>query len=778
MYFLSIMLYKGRKVFLRVTEKLFIMGKTHYKTKAKTLPELPESYFDEYTFFSDYFDNNKQVMLIVQAGTKKIVRANKAAIEFYGYSKEELCQKTVYDLQTLLPKKELDKRMKDALGHHSNRFELKHRLSNNEEKDIEAFANPVIIHGETFVIVTINDISQRKKAEEALLESEDRFKAFSSATNEAIFISYKGYCIDANEAACRMFGYSYEELLGIFGTDVIAPESKELVKKNMLSGYEKPYEAIAQRKDGSKFYVEIVGKMYNYKGKRTRITVVKDIDDRVKASMQLAENKANLEALIENTTDLIWSIDKELRLLTYNLAFKKKFESYIKKPLELNKSLFLYDSISNELHEKWIGYYKRAFIGERFNIVEQFTGNVSFEFSFNPIFDHNKVIGVAIYGRDITDRIKIEEALKKSERNFRLLFENSPLGTYIAEPNGTIIDINKKALEILGSPSKEASKKINILKFPPLIKTGYSDAFRKCVETGETKKFESQYLTKWGKNIFISSYIVPLKNSEGKTDTIYTLMEDTTERNFAIQALKESEQKLKEINKTKDIFFSIIAHDLRSPFNTMIGFSKLLNDNYDEFSEEERKKFINIIYTGTKDTFSLLENLLLWSRSQRGTIEYNPEKINLFLLVNKVIKTLKQQTKIKSITIFNKIHEYFFVFADNNMVSTIIRNLISNAIKFTHKGGVVTLSAGMTIVNNESFVKISVSDSGVGIPREDQAKLFELKEINSKKGTEGEKGSGLGLILCKEFVERHGGTIEVESEPGKGSTFSFTLPAG
>jgi len=747
-------------------------------TGSNSLPKESNYLFEKDIFFDDYLRTSKQVMLVIETGSGKIMLANKAASGFYGYTEKMFIGKSVAELQ-LFSEDSFGLMVSEAEKNKSGKLELVTKLSSGELKDIETWFLQADVDGRRFLIITINDVSQHKKSLKALDESENRFKAFSSATSEALFISYKGICIDANEAASRMFGYTHEELIGIFGTDVIAPESKELVKQNMLSGYEEPYEVLAQHKDGTKFWVEILGHMYDYNGKRTRITAVKDIDERVKIIKQLAENKANLEALIENNNDIIWSIDKEYRLLTFNSEFKRISEEYFGK-IEKNINVLVVDSVDDDMIKEWKGYYDKAFKGERFTVsyypFEEV--NLIYEFSFNPIFDNKKIIGVSIFGRNVTERVKIEEALRESEENFRLLFENSPLGTYIAEPTGKISDVNQAALKILGSPSAEATKQINVITFPPLVKNGYADTFSKCVETAQLQKFESRYLTKWGKDLYLSSYIVPLKNEKGKVEKVYTIMEDTTERNLAIQALKESEKKLKESNKTKDIFFSIIAHDLRSPFNTMLGFSKLLSDNYGDYSEEEKKKFIYIIYTGIKDTFNLLENLLLWSRSQRGKIEFNPERVNLFLLTNKMIKLHKQQANVKSITIYNKINEYYFVNADHNMLSTIIRNLLSNAVKFTGKGGVITLSSATTINDGENFIEVSVNDSGVGISEEARSKLFVLSEIRSTRGTENEKGSGLGLILCKEFVEKHGGDIKVSSKEGKGSTFTFSIPAG
>jgi hypothetical protein len=241
--------------------------------------------------------------------------------------------------------------------------------------------------------------------------------------------------------------------------------------------------------------------------------------------------------------------------------------------------------------------------------------------------------------------------------------------------------------------------------------------------------------------------------------------------------IKESEVKLIESNATKDKFFSIIAHDLKSPFNSMLGFSDILNKEFDNYDANEQKKFIGIINTSLQNTHKLLENLLLWSLSQRGGIDFKPKKTNLFLLTYEVNEILKHLAENKLIKLINQIDENIYVEADKNMLSTVIRNLVSNAIKFTAKNGKIIISSNvMTTDKKQQIVEISVKDTGVGISSEIQSKLFDIGKDTSTKGTENENGTGLGLILCKEFVEYHGGKIWVESEIGKGSIFYFSIP--
>ena len=236
--------------------------------------------------------------------------------------------------------------------------------------------------------------------------------------------------------------------------------------------------------------------------------------------------------------------------------------------------------------------------------------------------------------------------------------------------------------------------------------------------------------------------------------------------------LEESRIKLKEANETKDKFFSIIAHDLKNPFQTLLGFSEILLEDYNSLSDEEKLDLINEISISSHNAHKLLHNLLQWSRSQTGTINFAAEKIDLRVLFETELLVLKAFAAKKNIKIaFNPVTNPM-VFADRDMMATVFRNLVSNAIKFTNPNGKIFIS----IEENESDVKVAVRDTGLGIPEEKQSSLFKLDAGHSTVGTKGELGTGLGLILCKEFVEKNNGKIWVESKQEEGSTFYFTIP--
>lgn len=244
------------------------------------------------------------------------------------------------------------------------------------------------------------------------------------------------------------------------------------------------------------------------------------------------------------------------------------------------------------------------------------------------------------------------------------------------------------------------------------------------------------------------------------------------ERKRSAEAIKKFSEELKELNTTKDKFFSIIAHDLKNPFITIMGFSDILLSDYNELTDEERKYYIEEMKKSADLSHDLLQNLLQWSRSQTCRIDYHPEKLNLLETIEENFVLLKKSAENKMIELNHNISKDVFVNADEAMLNTVFRNLLTNAIKFSNKNGKISV----TVSDNEYSFLINVRDTGIGMNKERVNELFKLDSTNSTAGTSGETGTGLGLILCKEFIEKHGGKIWVESEEGKGSTFSFTLP--
>jgi len=391
-------------------------------------------------------------------------------------------------------------------------------------------------------------------------------------------------------------------------------------------------------------------------------------------------------------------------------------------------------------------------------------------------YEGNTAVQIII--NDITERKRTEQALIKSEAKFRLLTTNLSDVVWTINPEAVITYISPSVEQLLGYKADEVTNSKITKFFTPastlscLLKLEEAKTTITQGRKMEPCKIKLEAIckdstTKWTE---ISGNV--MYDSSDNFIGFSGICQDITERRLAEQVLQENENKLKELVATKDKFFSIIAHDLRSPFVSILGFLELLQTQYDDFNDSERKKYISLISENADTTLNLLENLLVWAKTQIGRIAYMPVKQKLLPILQSVNTTLISALKLKDITLTTYIPDDIELLADTNMLYTIFQNLISNAIKYSNPGGEVVITA--QIINH--YIEIIVTDSGVGMDEEIKNKLFKVEEQVSKPGTSNEKGSGLGLILCKDFIARHNGSIQVESEPEKGSQFIIRLP--
>jgi PAS domain S-box-containing protein len=366
---------------------------------------------------------------------------------------------------------------------------------------------------------------------------------------------------------------------------------------------------------------------------------------------------------------------------------------------------------------------------------------------------------------DITKRKINEMAVKESELRFRSIFETANAGIFFCDKNGQFILVNKVLQNMLGYSLKE----LYHMNFSQLT---HSDDFNLENEKiagliiNEFNQFriEKRYVSKADKIIWVDMAVAVMREEANDSFYYVGVVNDISEQ-------KQYEDELKKRDLIKDKFFSIIAHDLRSQFSVIRGFSELLTTN-NKFDELERQKIVNLLNVSSQNGLALLEDLLEWSRSQLNKLEFVPEKLNLHTLIDDVFSVIKNQAIFKQIEITSNISSDHEVVVDKRMMDIALRNLLENAIKFTPKGGQVTVSA--TIKENENI--ISVKDNGVGMPPDIIEKLFQIDIKHSTQGTEKEKGTGLGLILVGEFIEKHGGNISVKSEIDHGSEFIISIP--
>lgn len=396
----------------------------------------------------------------------------------------------------------------------------------------------------------------------------------------------------------------------------------------------------------------------------------------------------------------------------------------------------------------------------------------------------NGTESVQIIVNDISERKKTEQAFKKSEEKYRLLAVNLSDVVWSINFKGLITYVSPFVENLIGYDAEVAIKKQGPKFLTPnsvLSSLIELEEMKSIIQSGrkmEPRKLILESIVNDGTTKWMEVTSNALYDSANNFIGFSGICQDITQNKRAEQILKENEllhQKeiqLNELIATKDKFFSIIAHDLRSPFNSILGSLELLQNQYEDFSDSEKKDFISLIADNANNTLSLLEKLLVWAKSQTGRIAFQPVKQKLNSVVNSVFETFNFALNLKRITFKNLISNDIEISADTNMLIVIFQNLISNAIKYSNQGGTIFIEAQKT----QNQIEIIIADNGIGMNKETRNKLFRIDEHVSIPGTDNEKGSGLGLILCKDFVEMHNGSIYVESEPKKGSQFIIRIP--
>lgn len=501
-----------------------------------------------------------------------------------------------------------------------------------------------------------------------------------------------------------------------------------------------------------------------------------EIERREIIENKLIESEERYKLISDNLNDVIWLRNSELEHVfispsienllgyTYQEFAKLKFEDYC-----TPKSL-AYISLTKRKRNN--GAVPEFFNGEVKLWETQFLHKngrlVWVETKMQGISScDGEFLGMTGVSRNIDDRKIAENAMRENEKRTRALLNAIPDLMFRFNKDGVILDY-KSDSEDLYAPIESSMIGMNIdeLLPAPLVKLTKEN----IIKTLDTKKlmiYEYQlYIDPKGNQDF-EARMVPVTGTE-----VIATIRNITERKKTERILMESETRLRKANATKDKFFSIIAHDLRNPFSTILGACDMIAGDIKNFSYDELHFCVKSIQDSAKSTYELLENLLEWSRTQTGKFNFDPENILLEKIIVDEFSAAQKYAKSKKIKMNYEIKSDIRIFADTQMLKFVIRNLLMNAIKFTNRNGIIKISASQQKEN----VIVSVEDNGIGIDEDKMEKLFDISEKISTPGTEKERGTGLGLLLCKEFIEMNHGTIWVESEVDKGSKFYFTVP--
>jgi len=617
------------------------------------------------------------------------------------------------------------------------------------------------------------DITEQKKAEEELRNSENKFRLlFDDSPSILFLIQEDGKYYNANKAAVKRYGYTADEFRNLTPMDITLPENMSEASKKVSNALIKElhFEWIHVTKDGSSFPVEIFTKPITINNRSFIFVEVNDITKRKQAEneLRLSEEKFR-RAFLSNPGIACISTIKEGTFIDVNEKFCKGIgwerEEVIGKT---SKELNIFEDYQNR--EKIIAIInKNAFINDFELRIRTKSGEIKDTiYAAEKIYmDNKECILSQIF--DITERKKTQEALKENKELYHSLFEKNTAVKLLIDPkDGAIVDANSAASMYYGYPHDKLTE-MKISDINTLTAAALSEEMQEVL-LEKKSYFNFKHRLSDGNIRDVEVYSSPIY-IKGRA-LLQSIIHDITERKKTEELLKKSENNLREMNAAKDKFFNIIAHDLRSPFSSILGFSNLLEEQMETKDYEGIEEYASFIHKSATHAKSLLENLLNWSRSQTGKMEFRPEYIDLKELLEETLLSLNDVSAQKTITIMTKMDKNVPVIADKTMTGIVLRNLISNAIKFSHPSGEILVSAEQ----NPDEILVSVKDSGVGIAKEDITKLFRIDMNHTTLGTNREKGTGLGLLLCKEFIEKHRGKIWVDSKEGKGSTFYFTLP--
>ena len=626
------------------------------------------------------------------------------------------------------------------------------------------------------------EISGLRHEEEKIRKSEEKFRIAYMTNPDLININRlsDGMYISINDGFTRILGYTEEDAIGRTSLDMniwVNPEERiNLVNTLMAKGEIKNFETKFLSKNGNIVNGIMSSSLIDLDGVPHILSIIKDITIHKMAEEALAKEQFLINALMNNLSDHVYFKDRDSRFIRINKSLALSF-GLDDPALAEGKTDF--DFFTRE-HAQQAFEDEQAIVrtGQLLNTEEKETHPNRPDTWVStiklPLTDNNgNIIGTFGISRDVTKRKQAEEELAQEQYLMRTLMDNLPDHIYFKDHESHFLRVNKALAQFLGlNDPAQAIKKTDFDFFTgEHAQQAYEDE-QKIIRTGQLLSTEEKETHHDRPDTWVSTIKLPLSDKDGNIIGTFGISRDITKNKLAEEEIKLKNELLQIINSEKDKFFSILAHDLRGPLSAFVSATQIIAEEIQTMGIEEIKEITLSMKTSATNIYSLLENLLEWSRLRRGVMDFIPEKINLKKKIEECIAVLSESARKKVIEILISIPEVIDVLADSHMFDTVIRNLISNAIKFTPVGGKVTLTAGYI---EDHTVGIKISDSGIGMTPELKDKLFLLNEKTSRKGTEGEPSTGLGLLLCKEFIEKHNGKIRVESEVGKGSTFSFTI---
>jgi len=752
----------------------------------------------------------------------KLTVVNKKTEHELGYSKPELLKMNISEINTSI--KNNKNIWLQLTNNKTINLETFYKRKNGEVFPVEVYISSIYIKNKKYFLTVANNLSEKKLAQISVKESEQKLKMILNSfvdpvyiVNENLQIEYMNdalkdkllnrdennnvYCYEIlynTKEKCNDCFFDHNNSVKNYSsldldikhwnkihsvTNVPLPDKSQLRIHFDITERKRGEEILRQNERQQRYYNEFLSKGIQKKNSEEicsfvsvslnkmfpeLITIFSNVNEEEKTST--IKNIKGVNQLVLDKVDEIAGfklIGTEFPIFGNNINefYSGKLIEFKNGLSEFSNSIFTEEKTKGV--ETYLGINKTYAIGltyknKLYAIIRFLTLN---DFVLeNKLFVENfvKQIGIVI------ERKNFEIELKKSEEKYRLTVNNYP-DIIVAFYKEKMISISPSFFDILGVLTEEF-KDASVSDFFNIIHPNDREEVEKeyvqsLLKKDVFKTYEYRVLDKFGRYYWVEQRGSRKFNESGELELSVISIRDITER-------KNAEKKLKELIATKDKFFNIIAHDLRSPFSSILGLSSLLKEKSEKYDDKELSDYVKYLDESAHNTFNLLENLLTWAKSQTNRLNCSFENQDLNQLVVVAFNNLKSNADNKNISINNEIAANVTVNVDVNMIITVLRNIINNAIKFTENNGRISISAK----TDNTDVVVIIKDNGIGIEDDRIENLFKIDKNISTYGTNDEVGTGLGLILCKEFIEKHNGKIWAESELNIGSTFYFTIP--
>lgn len=731
----------------------------------------------------------KQYQFITSAITDAVISTdldgnvifwNKSAEKLFHYSRSQVFGKFIGKIIRAFNKNNFEDIKHDVLKGSIWESELKIVNARSEEEYISVKISTAGERNKETIVILCSSVTERMKVEKELRISEERFRNIVVNAYELICnLDLSGTIIFVNPYFINKLGYTENELLQKNIRELIDPDTENFTYPDFAVDNVKTMELTFIAKSGKRFItLANFSPILNFDSTPRYFNgIFTDITEKKEAEKDLLM----IRSVFEASVDAI-SVEVDRKFILVNDSFANVFGySNINEVIGMDSL----DIVSNDDIPKVAKYIQRReakldapshyeFLGKRKD------GSVFHVESSVTSYQLADKIYIVSVSRDITERKRAQEALKDSELRYRSIIENIDDFLWTAELiNGRMRPVfyTSTVQKITGYKQEDfiGDSKLWLKLIHPddsiFVKKKMRLLFGDRARSSEEIDF--RILDKSGNVVWIRNKITIKRNQQGDPLKAYGLVSDISMSKKAEEDLKKSTEGLKELNETKDKFISIISHDLRTPFSSILGFTDILLSEKD-IPDSQRNQYISFIQDSSRNMLSLVNSLLDWTRLQTGRIKFEPERMNILITVEKAINIVRGTAIQKNVTLSNTIERNTFIYADPNLLLQVFNNLLSNAIKFTKPFGNVTIFCSPS--ENLNQFEFIVKDSGVGIRKEDIGKLFKVDTKFTTDGTAGEKGSGLGLSLVHDIIEKHGGKIWVESEYGKGTEFHFTIP--